>query len=432
MSRYHKAAIDGNVDLLKEATRKHLNTADDDGMTPTLLAAFHGHVEALQLICSREGDPNKSDIWGNTPLHHAAANGHMQIISFLVNFGANLFALDNDFHTAMDVAASRGHMECVRFLDDAASQQTNQNPKKVANIKKEAQKEAERRVKLCEKVKKKHQDKMDRMHRGGSMNGSVSEASMGSAFSDGGTMSGVNEQFSKLIAADKSGSLTARVKGTIQKMGKKEKGTLQRSGSDGNVIFRKQENESSDKPEFLDVFDEQEENDLVSGEMEGYDDDDIRNEPSQVKQSIFNRPGFGGLIFMKKMNMEVEDIVPTGNNENLGYLVENQLFEADEDAAGFGEAGDGDLPWDQEDLGLDDDEDGENSPLEVFLSAISLPEFAPSFKREHLDLEALLLCSDDDLKGIRIQLGPRKKILEAVARRTKAMDNPGTIKDSIL
>ncbi|MED6283327.1 hypothetical protein CHARACLAT_007599 [Characodon lateralis] len=432
MSRYHKAAIDGNVDLLKEATRKHLNTADDDGMTPTLLAAFHGHVEALQLICSREGDPNKSDIWGNTPLHHAAANGHMQIISFLVNFGANLFALDNDFHTAMDVAASRGHMECVHFLDDAASQQTNQNPKKVANIKKEAQKEAERRVKLCEKVKKKHQDKMDRMHRGGSMNGSVSEASMGSAFSDGGTMSGVNEQFSKLIAADKSGSLTARVKGTIQKMGKKEKGTLQRSGSDGNVIFRKQENESSDKPEFLDVFDEQEENDLVSGEMEGYEDDDIRNEPSQVKQSIFNRPGFGGLIFMKKMNVEAEDIVPTGNNENLGYLVENQLFEADEDAVGFGEAGDGDLPWDQEDLGLDDDEDGENSPLEVFLSAISLPEFAPSFKREHLDLEALLLCSDDDLKGIRIQLGPRKKILEAVARRTKAMDNPGTIKDSSL
>lgn len=54
MSRYHKAAIDGYLDLLKEATRKDLNTADEDGMTPTLLAAFHGHIEALQLICSRE------------------------------------------------------------------------------------------------------------------------------------------------------------------------------------------------------------------------------------------------------------------------------------------------------------------------------------------------------------------------------------------
>lgn len=54
MSRYHKAAIDGYLELLKEATRKDLNTADDDGMTPTLLAAYHGHIDALQLICSRE------------------------------------------------------------------------------------------------------------------------------------------------------------------------------------------------------------------------------------------------------------------------------------------------------------------------------------------------------------------------------------------
>ncbi|KAI3359861.1 hypothetical protein L3Q82_014211 [Scortum barcoo] len=428
MSRYHKAAIDGYLDLLKEATRKDLNHADEDGMTPTLLAAFHGHVDALQLICSREGDPNKSDIWGNTPLHHAAANGHMHILSFLVNFGANLFALDNDFHTAMDVAASRDRMDCVRFLDAAASQQTNQNPKKVAQLKKEATKEAEKRVKLCEKVKKRHQSKMDKMQRGVSSAGSVSEASMESAFSNGGTMSGVNEQFSKLIAADNSGSLTARVKGTLQKrLGKKDKGTLQRSGGDGNVIFLRQESGVSEKPEFLDVFNEQEEG-MFDEEERSYEDDDSE-EPGQVKQSIFNRPGLGGLIFMKKMGLESEDI-PSGNNENLGYLVQNELFDAEDDASGFD--GDADLPWDQEDLGLDDDEDEETSPLDAFLSAISLPEFSPAFSREHLDLEALMLCSDDDLKGIRIQLGPRKKILEAAARRKNALESPGIMKDSNL
>ncbi|XP_029294186.1 ankyrin repeat and SAM domain-containing protein 4B [Cottoperca gobio] len=429
MSRYHKAAIDGYLDLLKEATRKDLNTADEDGMTPTLLAAFHGHVDALQLICSREGDPNRSDIWGNTPLHHAAANGHMHILSFLVNFGANLFALDNESHTAMDVAASRDRMDCVRFLDAAASQQTNQNPKKVANLKKEAVKEAEKHVKLCEKVKKKHQSKMDKMHRGVGNTGSVSETSMASAFSDGGTMSGINEQFSKLIAADKSGSLTARFKGTFQKkLGKK--GTLQRSGGDGNVVFLKQENVASEQPEFLEVFNEQDESMLDKKGMTGFEDYYDDDEPEQVKQSIFNRPGLGGLIFMKKMGLESEDI-PSGNNENLGYLIQNELLEAEEDAAGF-EGNDADLPWDQEDLGLDDDEDDDTSPLDGFLSAISLPEFAPAFSREHLDLEALLLCSDEDLKGIRIQLGPRKKILEAVARRKNALETPGIMKDSCL
>uniref|UniRef100_G3PCF7 Si:ch211-256e16.3 n=1 Tax=Gasterosteus aculeatus TaxID=69293 RepID=G3PCF7_GASAC len=418
MSRYHKAAIDGYLDLLKEATRKDLNTADEDGMTPTLLAAFHGHVDALQLICSREGDPDRSDIWGNTPLHHAAANGHMHILSFLVNFGANLFALDNESHTAMDVAASRDRMDCVRFLDDAASQQTTQNPKKVANLKKEAVKEAEKRVKLCEKVKKKHQSKMDKM---------LSEASMASGFSDGGTMSGVNEQFSKIIAADKSGSLTARVKGTLQKrLGKKEKGTLQRPGGDGNVIFLKQDSAASEEPEFMGVFNEQDESML-----DEVDHDHDNDENGQVKQSIFNRPGLGGLIFMKKMGLESED-APSGNNESLGYLVQNELFNVEEDSAGFEGNDDADQAWDQEDLGLDDDDDEETSPLDAFLSTISLPEFAPAFRREHLDLEALMLCSDEDLKGIRIQLGPRKKILEAVTRRKNTLKTPGVMKDSNL
>ncbi|XP_029365145.1 ankyrin repeat and SAM domain-containing protein 4B [Echeneis naucrates] len=428
MTRYHKAAIDGYLDLLKEATRKDLNTADEDGMTPTLFAAFHGHVDALQLICSREGDPNRSDIWGNTPLHHAAANGHMHILSFLVNFGANLFALDNEFHTAMDVAASRDHMDCVRFLDAAASQLTNQNPKKVANLKKEAVKEAEKRVKLCEKVKRKHQTKMDKMQHGASNTGSVSEASMASSFSNDGTISNVNEQFSKLIAVEKSGSLTARFKGSLQKkLGKKDKGTLQKSGGDGNVIFLKQENESSQKPEFLGVFSEQDEDMMNEDRMGGFEDDDDSEKPGQVKQSIFNRPGLGGLIFMKKMGLDSEEI-PIGSNENLGYLVQNELFEADD----FEGSDNADLSWDQEDLGLDDDADEETSPLEAFLSAISLPEFSLAFSREDLDLEALMLCSDEDLKGIHIQLGPRKKILEAVARRKNALESPGIMGDSCL
>lgn len=377
------------------------------------------------------GDPNKSDIWGNTPLHHAAANGHMHILSFLVNFGANIFALDNEFHTAMDVAASQDRMDCVRFLDAAASQQTNQNAKKVAMQKKEAVKEAEKRVKLCEKVKKKHQSRMDKLQRGGSKMGPDAEANGAATFSNGGTVTSTNEQFSKLIAAEKCGSLSARVKGTLQrKLGKKDKGTVQSSGGDGNVIFLKQETGASEKPEFLDVFHEQDEI-LENDVTEDFEGDVDEEELGQSKQSIFNRPGLGGLIFMKKMGMESEDM-PRANIENLGYLVQNGLCVEEEDAVGFEEIGDTDLPWHQEDLGLDDDENDDSSPLDVFLSAISLPEFALAFSKEHLDMEALMLCTDEDLKGIRIQLGPRKKILEAVARRRQTLESPGIIEDSSL
>jgi ankyrin repeat protein len=48
-----RAARDGKLDILKEATRKDCNSKDDDGMTPTLWATFEGHLEALRLIIGR-------------------------------------------------------------------------------------------------------------------------------------------------------------------------------------------------------------------------------------------------------------------------------------------------------------------------------------------------------------------------------------------
>ncbi|MCJ8739272.1 hypothetical protein PDJAM_G00045260 [Pangasius djambal] len=408
MSRYHKAAIDGYLDLLKEATRKDLNTPDEDGMTPTLWAAYHGRLEALQLICSRGGDPNKSDIWGNTPLHHAASNGHMHILSFLVNFGANLFALDNDFHTPMDVAASRDQMNCVRFLDDAASQQTMQNPKNVANLKKQAVRDAQRKVKECEKVKKRHQSKMDKMY-GGS---GESEANAGSNSSTR-PMNNINQ----LAATTKFGSI---------------KGTLQRKFGKKDTLSKKTENGTAEMPELVDVFNEQDENEEDEYGIEGFKDEE-EDDADQAKESVFKRPGLGNMVFRKNFSMEMgvePDEIPFGDTEDLGFLVRKEVFEAEE--AGLDDQFDEDsqLPWNQEEIGLDEDE--ETSPLHSFLTSVNLLDFAPVFIREKLDLEALMLCSDDDLKSIRIQLGPRKKILEAAARRKAALENPGVMKDTLM
>ncbi|XP_014870946.1 Usher syndrome type-1G protein-like [Poecilia latipinna] len=160
--RYHRAARDGYLDILKEATRKELNAPDEDGMTPTLWAAYHGNLEALRLIVGRGGDPDKCDIWGNTPLHLAAANGHLSSLSFLVAFGANLWCLDNDYHTPLDMAASKGHMDCVRYLDSTASKQITLNPKLVSKLKDRAFRAAERRIKDCEKLQMRHRERMER------------------------------------------------------------------------------------------------------------------------------------------------------------------------------------------------------------------------------------------------------------------------------
>ena len=55
-----RAARDGYLEALKEATRKDCNSKDEDGMTPTLWAAFEGNLEALRLLVGRGEELSKT------------------------------------------------------------------------------------------------------------------------------------------------------------------------------------------------------------------------------------------------------------------------------------------------------------------------------------------------------------------------------------
>lgn len=101
-------------------------------------------------------------MWGNAPLHLAAAHGHRRCLSFLVAFGANAWCLDNDYHAPLDVAAANGHMDCVRFLDSVAARQLALDPKPVGKLKDRAFHAAERRVRDCAELQRKHREHMER------------------------------------------------------------------------------------------------------------------------------------------------------------------------------------------------------------------------------------------------------------------------------
>lgn len=51
--RFHQAARDNHIDLLREATRKDSNRPDEDGMTPTHWAAYYGNLESLRTLVGR-------------------------------------------------------------------------------------------------------------------------------------------------------------------------------------------------------------------------------------------------------------------------------------------------------------------------------------------------------------------------------------------
>ncbi|TDG46528.1 hypothetical protein AWZ03_007089 [Drosophila navojoa] len=157
--RFHKAAKDGLLDVLKEATRKDANAKDDDSMTPVMWAAFEGRLDALRLLCGRGGDPDKCDQFGNTALHLAAAKGHLHCVDFLYKFGVNIYALDIDRHSAKDLAAINNRDDILRYLDAAAASFEANEKKKAKALKEIAEKECEKRVKEYMKRQQQQQQK---------------------------------------------------------------------------------------------------------------------------------------------------------------------------------------------------------------------------------------------------------------------------------
>ncbi|XP_005442551.1 ankyrin repeat and SAM domain-containing protein 4B [Falco biarmicus] len=411
-SRYHKAAADSNLDLLKEATKKDLNTSDEDGVTPTLLAAYHGYLEALEVICRRGGDPDKCDIWGNTPLHHAACNGHVHCVSFLINFGANIFALDNDLRTPLEVAASRDRNECVRILDKAATEQNILNPKRVSKLKAQAQRNVEKQIKECEKRQEKHQHEMNRNY--------IKEK-VGTVNSSRGTHSRV--KLPSLFASNTTSSFSKNLKDTFKLKAKKTADST-----------RSRETQSSDqeggtgRTTVMHLFDEKEEEELLND----LEEKDFSDNDSQL--SIFKRPGLGKIVFGRNLAADLNPGTVSSEKEDVSFKMSIGLFQYEnaengkEDNAQNG----ADTPWQEEEEVIWDDEDAENTPLEVFLASQMLDEFLPVFMREKIDLDALMLCSDEDLQSIQMELGPRKKVLNAVNKRKQALQNPGKTVDTCL
>ncbi|XP_028332137.1 Usher syndrome type-1G protein homolog [Gouania willdenowi] len=463
--RYHRAARDGYLDVLKEATRKELNAQDEDGMTPTLWAAYHGHQGALRVIVSRGGDPDKCDIWGNTPLHLAAANGHHSCLSFLVAFGANVWCLDNDYHTPLDMAATKGHMDCVRYLDSIAAKQITLNPKLVGKLKDRAFRNAEKRINECAKLQRKHHQRMERKFTKESAAMDNLDTISFSSYTSSTLSRKFNTVSSNVPYSQATLLSTTKSKAKIQKKlekkkqidgsfkiyedGRKSVRSLSGLQLGNDVMFMKQGTYAGPRDRsrrnIRDMFHHDDNDaDTISRALSDpglYEAAYSEVSADSGRDSLFTRPGLGTMVFRRNYattgreggsvaGSEPADGAP---NVRLRGRLPRRSPSFDEDSMGSSlSLQDGGLPWEEGHVGLDQELEPENSPLETFLASQGLAEFMAMFRKEKIDLEALLLCSDQDLSSIHVPLGPRKKLLDACRRRQNALEEPDVIEDTEL
>lgn len=117
---YFDAARRGDRDMLKEFVNAgyDLNTPTAKGYTALILAAYHGHAEAVELLLASRADPCAKDQRGNTALMGAIFRGELAIARRLIDADCQPDERNNAGQTAAMYAALFGRPELLKALTD--------------------------------------------------------------------------------------------------------------------------------------------------------------------------------------------------------------------------------------------------------------------------------------------------------------------------
>ncbi|XP_015271497.1 PREDICTED: ankyrin repeat, SAM and basic leucine zipper domain-containing protein 1 [Gekko japonicus] len=132
-----------NVELMRILLDRGANASFDKDQYTVLMAACTAHaseeqiLKCVELLLSRNANPNAACRKKITPLMYAAREGHCQVVALLAAHGSQVNAQDENGYTALTWAARQGHKNVVfRLLelgaDKSIQTKDGQTPGEVA------------------------------------------------------------------------------------------------------------------------------------------------------------------------------------------------------------------------------------------------------------------------------------------------------------
>lgn len=136
------AGADVNRDLMMATARGDLwrvkylvenganvNWRDEEGYTPMIWAAQHGHATIVEYLSGRFASVNPTDRAGYTPLMWAAQEGHVTAVETLLKKGANPWVNDKRGANAMTLARWSGNERVYAVLREAMGRANATDPR---------------------------------------------------------------------------------------------------------------------------------------------------------------------------------------------------------------------------------------------------------------------------------------------------------------
>lgn len=453
--------------LLFVFCRGNTDICDILGNTPMHHASANGHMNCTTFLVSFGANIWCLDNEFHTALDVAGLYGRNEIVKYLDSVVAKQSALNK---------------KIVRKLKEKAVLDAQKRIKKYHKLQDKAQKKAEKEDRQLETASIKSQSRSapaslhnytyrsDGLSRYSvSLKSNFSEPKPFSAHFTNTTLSSGNKKFTLAGVAKKikhrkdisNAGFSSEFKvGEVEMDGTRTIRSLSGLKRDHHVLYVKDRKGSDDSGSSKnddiqdDVFINRD-HDAVSRAISEPDflyngDSGVGSDDSTPPESsgIFERPGFGSVAFMNRR-------LANGTFMSLPSEGDDQEFEVNDKPATSGQkkskhtrthsssdsigtlgslaARMRDLPWEEDDLEtLDDDAVYDSSPLELFLAANGLTGFIPMFTREKIDLQAIMLLTDKDMVDLSLPMGPRRKLLAAVAKRKAVLDKPGAMEDSVL
>ncbi|XP_067685768.1 ankyrin-3-like [Haliotis asinina] len=116
----HKSCKGGNVDIVKDVITHrvlYVNSTDNNGITPLMLAAGYGSKVVFQLLIDRAADTSAKDDTDKTILHWACEGGNVEIVKdLLTQYTVDINSNDRKGMTPMLLAAYRGKSDVLGLL----------------------------------------------------------------------------------------------------------------------------------------------------------------------------------------------------------------------------------------------------------------------------------------------------------------------------